>query len=121
MEATAIVETESNFALQLAMDLPRLICRREKLGYVHCLRHQLVGRWHFFLGPAQKDLTVGSDGLQRNVSRCGETQLGWYRNEPGTAWGCFYGKKLEPVPEDWICRSVRTAPGTNQWTLKTAL
>lgn len=133
---------------------------------VHCLRHQLLGRWHFFLGPAQKERSscgharpdvaeqqpplsllqnttlrevelldpdvahseqqrgrwtmiydeafeVKVDGLSflafsrfelqptadglRNVSHCGETQLGWYRNEPGTAWGCFYGKKVEPV------------------------
>jgi hypothetical protein len=36
-------------------------------------------------------------GGLRNVSHCGETQLGWYRNELGTAWGCFYAKKVEPV------------------------
>lgn len=133
---------------------------------VHCLRHQLLGRWQFFLGPAQKERSscgharpdvaerqpplsllqnttlrevelldpnvahseqqrgrwtmiydeafeVKVDGLSflafsrfelqptagglRNVSHCGETQLGWYRNELGTAWGCFYAKKVEPV------------------------
>lgn len=133
---------------------------------VHCLRHQLLGRWQFFLVPAQKERSscgharpdvaerqpplsllqnttlrevelldpnvahseqqrgrwtmiydeafeVKVDGLSflafsrfelqptagglRNVSHCGETQLGWYRNELGTAWGCFYAKKVEPV------------------------
>lgn len=81
---------------------------------------------------------MGSDGLERNVSRCGETQLGWYRNEPGTAWGCFYGKKLEPVPEDWIGRWVSSGTalefsgqeedqregleaGTDQWTPETSV
>jgi len=135
---------------------------------VHCLRHQLLGRWHFFLGPAQKErsscgharpdvaerqpplslvqntslkevelldpnvvhsaqqrghwtmiydeafevnvdglsflafsrfeLLNDSDGVQQNVSHCGETQVGWYRNDAGTSWGCFYAKKLDPVP-----------------------
>ena len=27
----------------------------ESFSEVHCLRHQLLGRWHFFLGPAQKE------------------------------------------------------------------
>ena len=33
-------------------------CRKRPTGAfteVHCLRHQLLGRWHFFLGPAQKE------------------------------------------------------------------
>ena len=50
--------------------------------------------------PTIARLSQGTDGVQQNVSHCGETQLGWYRNEPGTAWGCFYGKKLDPVPPE---------------------
>eukprot|EP00440_Ansanella_granifera_P054177 gb/GFBE01058726.1/.p1 GENE.gb/GFBE01058726.1/~~gb/GFBE01058726.1/.p1 ORF type:complete len:511 (+),score=93.05 gb/GFBE01058726.1/:1-1533(+) len=38
-------------------------------------------------------------GVQKNVSRCGETQLGWYRDVNKGLWGCFYGKKSAP-PED---------------------
>jgi len=32
-------------------------------------------------------------GQQHNVSRCGETQLGWYRDSSRKLWGCFYAKK----------------------------
>ena len=33
--------------------------------------------------------------MQQNVSHCGETQLGWYRDVQGDRWGCFYGEKVE--------------------------
>lgn len=130
---------------------------------VHCLRHQMLGRWHFFLGPPQEErsacghqrpdrpeqqpprsvanasvwevellspnvahsngsrgrwtmiydeaMEVQVNGLSflafsrfelgeggANVSLCGETQLGWYRDEPGSRWGCFYGLKIEDQP-----------------------
>lgn len=131
---------------------------------VHCLRHQIQGKWDFFLGPAsaersscghespdheerqpqvslaevqeQKRITLGSpnvaqtpsddgghwtmiydegfevnvDGLsffafskfdlsfgsngRHNVSRCGETQLGWYHSVDRARWGCYYAKKI---------------------------
>eukprot|EP00931_Biecheleriopsis_adriatica_P003797 TRINITY_DN105556_c0_g1_i1.p1 TRINITY_DN105556_c0_g1~~TRINITY_DN105556_c0_g1_i1.p1 ORF type:complete len:513 (-),score=103.41 TRINITY_DN105556_c0_g1_i1:18-1556(-) len=129
---------------------------------VHCLRHQIEGRWEFLLGPAsskrsscghqmpdseahqptvmleQVDLHLQVDlqspnhaqsaessgnwtmiydealevnidgysflafsrfelfqekGIQKNISRCGETQLGWYRDDNRGLWGCFYGRK----------------------------
>lgn len=44
------------------------------------------------------------DGVQRNVSHCGETQLGWYRDVPGDRWGCFYGEKVE---KEGVIRAVR--------------
>jgi cathepsin C len=146
---------------------------------VHCLRHQLVGEWEFFLGglgkersscghqrpdvegvqpndvqnptetkrvtlhePASatsaKDLKgsftliydegfevqvegltffafsrydfVGGGaegGARRNVSRCGETMRGWYRDATRTKWGCYRAQKtkqplslisVEPAP-----------------------
>ncbi|CAJ1387278.1 unnamed protein product [Effrenium voratum] len=131
---------------------------------VHCLRHQLTGRWNFFLGPASPqrsscghqqpddpwrqplvelagaaperrevelqepnvavsgsskgswtmiydeafEVKLGglsflafskfellqAEGVSKNVSRCGQTQLGWYRDEKGENWGCFYARKL---------------------------
>mmetsp|Transcript_9130 Transcript_9130/g.24746 ORF Transcript_9130/g.24746 Transcript_9130/m.24746 type:complete len:518 (-) Transcript_9130:447-2000(-) len=137
---------------------------------VHCLRHQLIGEWDFFLGPPSPHrsscghhtpdvedlqppvflaetaqpmrLTLSSpslaqsstddsgrwtmiydeafevnvdglsflafarfdlgysNGIKMNVSRCGETQLGWYRNEAGTQWGCYYAKKQSPVTHE---------------------
>ena len=37
----------------------------------------------------------------RDLATKSET-IGWYRNDAGTSWGCFYAKKLDPVPvEDW--------------------
>lgn len=34
-----------------------------------------------------------ADGIKNNVSRCGETQLGWYHNLERTRWGCFHATK----------------------------
>jgi len=31
---------------------------------------------------------------QHNVSHCGETQIGWYRDAQRTRWGCYVGKKV---------------------------
>jgi len=137
---------------------------------VHCLRHQLLGEWDFFLSPPsprrsscghrspdsedlqpavllqesaeRRRLTLSSpslaqsatddagrwtmiydeafevnvdglsllafsrydlsysSGVKMNVSRCGETQLGWYRNEAGTQWGCYFAKKLAQHPRE---------------------
>jgi cathepsin C len=30
---------------------------------------------------------------QHNVSHCGETQIGWYRDATRSRWGCYVGKK----------------------------
>mmetsp|Transcript_52768 Transcript_52768/g.123418 ORF Transcript_52768/g.123418 Transcript_52768/m.123418 type:complete len:528 (+) Transcript_52768:53-1636(+) len=131
---------------------------------VHCLHHQILGNWQFYLGPlsserqscghlspdhedyqpsvrlnevarevqvdlqhpnlasssADKDgrwtmiydegFEVNVEGLSLfafsrfdlhssgevrfNVSRCGETQLGWYHTNDRTQWGCYYATKL---------------------------
>jgi cathepsin C len=31
---------------------------------------------------------------QNNVSHCGETQIGWYRDKSRNHWGCYVGKKV---------------------------
>lgn len=141
---------------EVAADLP-----------VHCLRHQLVGDWDFFLGePSHMRSSCGHlrpddeelqpsvflekiheqrkvrltnpnvalsskdangrwtmiydeafevnvedlsflafsrwdyellDGVRRNVSHCGKTQLGWYRSQDRTRWGCFFARKSVPA------------------------
>jgi cathepsin C len=35
-----------------------------------------------------------------NVSHCGETQIGWYRDTSRNHWGCYVGKKAGVVPAD---------------------
>jgi len=30
----------------------------------------------------------------RNISHCGETEVGWYHNAARSQWGCYVGKKL---------------------------
>lgn len=52
-----------------------------------------------FLAFSRYDLSY-SNGIKTNVSRCGETQLGWYRNEAGTQWGCYFAKKASPLPHE---------------------
>lgn len=39
------------------------------------------------------------DGLQQNVSHCGETQLGWYHDDARTSWGCFYARRVRSREE----------------------
>lgn len=143
---------------------------------VHCLRHQVAGRWSFFLGqgsphrsscghqsPDAEDaqplllldsaqekqvellspnvaksatglgswtmiydeaMEVNVDNLsmlafsrfelsdvggqRHNISRCGETQLGWYRDTERKLWGCFYAKKM--VSEEEHALLVSHAP-----------
>lgn len=53
-------------------------------------------------------LRLGEGGA--NVSLCGETQLGWYRDEPGSRWGCFYGLKIEESQGKKGGRPGRSAP-----------
>lgn len=36
-------------------------------------------------------------GMQRNISKCGETQIGWYHDVTRSRWGCYYGKKTAPA------------------------
>lgn len=31
-----------------------------------------------------------------NVSKCGETQVGWYRSADRSLWGCYFGRKESP-------------------------
>jgi len=52
-----------------------------------------------FLAFSRFDLGY-SNSIKMNISRCGETQLGWYRNTAGTQWGCYYAKKLPMVPHE---------------------
>jgi cathepsin C len=35
-------------------------------------------------------------GMQHNVSKCGETQIGWYHDVMRKQWGCYVGKKITP-------------------------
>jgi len=147
---------------------------------VHCLRHQLVGDWDFFLGPASSERSscghqspdvpesqpavflaevsqqrkvqlqapsrarsgaddqgswtmiydeafeVNVDSLSflafsrfdlvhngtvtTNVSQCGETQLGWYRNVDRDQWGCFYARKSAPIQEHESTASFSQSP-----------
>mmetsp|Transcript_32565 Transcript_32565/g.93387 ORF Transcript_32565/g.93387 Transcript_32565/m.93387 type:complete len:522 (+) Transcript_32565:91-1656(+) len=69
-----------------------------------------------FLAFSRFDLFHEKDGTKKNVSRCGETQLGWYRNTGGTQWGCFFAKKQTVLPHEHVgllsflpARSARTA------------
>ena len=34
-----------------------------------------------------------SNGVKKNISRCGETQVGWYSNVDKSSFGCFVAKK----------------------------
>jgi len=52
-----------------------------------------------FLAFSRFDLDY-SGGTRTNVSRCSETQLGWYRNKAGTLWGCYYAKKKTLLRRD---------------------
>jgi len=139
---------------------------------VHCLRHQLVGSWEFFLSPttsersscghekpdneerqpplslvgenpktmtvhlrdpntaetdtdrtgkwtmiydeafevnvnglsmlafSRYDLSKDSFGNRANVSRCGESQVGWYRTRDRQQWGCYYARKSAPTTHE---------------------
>merc|ERR1740129_130288 len=62
-----------------------------------------------FIAFSRFDLDY-SGGTRTNISRCGETQLGWYRNEAGTIWGCYYAKKKTLLRRDHSSL-VAVAPG----------
>lgn len=59
------------------------------------------------------DLAV-SDYRRQNVSRCGETQLGWYRSADRTRWGCYYAKKRVGAAE--LAALIFSAPAPRQKT-----
>eukprot|EP00928_Gymnodinium_smaydae_P089648 TRINITY_DN73577_c0_g1_i1.p1 TRINITY_DN73577_c0_g1~~TRINITY_DN73577_c0_g1_i1.p1 ORF type:complete len:580 (+),score=98.65 TRINITY_DN73577_c0_g1_i1:99-1838(+) len=40
------------------------------------------------------DFESDGAGGKRNISRCAETQVGWYRNRARTRWGCYFGRKV---------------------------
>jgi len=52
-----------------------------------------------FLAFSRFELLNTGDGLaKRNVSHCGETARGWYRDSSRTSWGCYIAKKVhQPV------------------------
>lgn len=151
---------------------------------VHCLRHQLVGDWDFFLGPTtpqrsscgherpddpdrqpavelsevveQKQVRLNDpniastakdsggrwtmiydeafevnvdglsflgfsrfdishkDGVKMNTSRCGESQLGWYRDVDRSRWGCYFAKRRAMTdaspPGSWSLLSIAPNP-----------
>ena len=54
---------------------------------------KLLGAFLWKLGTVKQSSRLDEAG--RNLSRCGETQLGWYHDELQGHWGCFYGKKVE--------------------------
>jgi len=37
--------------------------------------------------------TFEDAGMQRNISKCDETQIGWYHDVSRSRWGCWVGKK----------------------------
>jgi len=39
---------------------------------------------------------------KNNVSHCGETQIGWYRDTLRSRWGCYVGKKVGVVSADVV-------------------
>lgn len=49
-----------------------------------------------FLAFHRFDTGLGDGG--GNVSRCGETQLGWYHDIANSKWGCFYARKRVREP-----------------------
>jgi len=52
------------------------------------------------------------DGVKVNVSRCGETQVGWYHNKERTQFGCYYAKKRIPDEEHAVLVSAKPGPAT---------
>jgi len=162
---------------------------------VHCLRHQVVGEWHFKLSALQTersscgharpdvetnepstephaasvkhislfqpnvaktsndtagtftmiydegfevhvdglvffafsrfDMVKGPDGTAHNVSKCGETLRGWYRDTSRSKWGCYVATKagqpkvsliqLEPVPQPQARSPDYDKPLTLDW------
>eukprot|EP00746_Dinoflagellata_sp_MGD_P128941 gnl/MRDRNA2_/MRDRNA2_63218_c0_seq1.p1 gnl/MRDRNA2_/MRDRNA2_63218_c0~~gnl/MRDRNA2_/MRDRNA2_63218_c0_seq1.p1 ORF type:complete len:550 (-),score=103.60 gnl/MRDRNA2_/MRDRNA2_63218_c0_seq1:10-1659(-) len=48
---------------------------------------------HHFFAFSRFDLTH-ENGVKKNVSHCGETLRGWYRNEARTQWGCYHAQKV---------------------------
>lgn len=48
-----------------------------------------------FLAFSKYDLSFNG-GVRSNISRCGESQLGWYHTVDRSLWGCFYAKKAVP-------------------------
>jgi cathepsin C len=51
-----------------------------------------------FLAFSRFDLDT-KNGVKTNVSRCGETQLGWYHSVDRTQWGCYYARRSIPEHE----------------------
>jgi cathepsin C len=41
------------------------------------------------------DFVKGPDGKSRNVSHCGKTHRGWYRDAARTKWGCYSATKVD--------------------------
>lgn len=60
-----------------------------------------------FFAFSRFDLSL-KEGVRVNVSHCGHTQLGWYRNAERTQWGCFFAKKM--VSEEEHAKLVSFAP-----------
>jgi cathepsin C len=48
-----------------------------------------------FFAFSRFDLTYDDAGVRRNSSRCGATQLGWYRDKSRTQWGCYIGHRVK--------------------------
>eukprot|EP00397_Hematodinium_sp_SG-2012_P028593 GEMP01030119.1.p1 GENE.GEMP01030119.1~~GEMP01030119.1.p1 ORF type:complete len:440 (+),score=127.24 GEMP01030119.1:371-1690(+) len=48
----------------------------------------------------------------RNVSRCGETMVGWYRDKRGSHWGCYKGKKVNHAASALVSDATTVLPST---------
>mmetsp|Transcript_42522 Transcript_42522/g.102441 ORF Transcript_42522/g.102441 Transcript_42522/m.102441 type:complete len:543 (-) Transcript_42522:142-1770(-) len=57
-----------------------------------------VDGYSFFTFSGFDWVTPPGGGAKTNVSRCDETQVGWYHDQDRTKFGCFYGVKTTKVP-----------------------
>jgi len=47
-----------------------------------------------FFAFSRFDMVAGSMGATHNMSRCGETARGWYRDASRKSWGCYVAQKI---------------------------
>jgi len=63
-----------------------------------------------YLAFSKFEFTDGA-AMQHNVSKCSETQIGWYHDKMRSQWGCYVGKKVDAEGHD---ASAPTAPADTQ-------
>jgi len=50
-------------------------------------------------------------GMQHNVSKCDETQIGWYHDVARSRWGCYIGKKTTPAVAEVVEKDAGVVKG----------